>query len=392
MNRLTKGRALIGKFLPDSIVRIDKTQAGTSDFTLTIDQCKTGFLKLAGSPGGPFNVIFSHEIINSYVIWNASDQTATLKCHSGATVAFVSGSMGIIYSNGVGVYALTGSTGTTVTLDGVQTLTNKTLTAPVLNSPVLNIVDDQIVALGTTTATAATKITMEFDKITTGIAQTMKGSVAVPQVLNVNPGNDIICDTINILHSAGSGDCNNLYGNYTKVAISGTGDAGTNLVGVAPRAYVEGIAGTTVVGEVYACQPWAKKNGTGNVTAMSALSALVDVNADNFTATTVNAGHFHIEGGATVVGQYDGVMVEAYPDVRSMDSLLALAADTGAVTAAFIRTSGDAVSLLNIAAANTFAVVGGASMTHEAQSSASAGYLVIKIAGTAYQIPLFAST
>ena len=150
MNRLTKGRGLIGKFLPDSIVRVDKVLTGTGDVTLTIDQCKTNFLKLGTAPGGPFNVIFSHEIQNYYVIWNASGYTATLKCHSGATVTIADGGMGIYYSNGVGMYALTGSTGTTVTLDGVQTLTNKTLTAPVIATIAQNATGSQIMTLPNT--------------------------------------------------------------------------------------------------------------------------------------------------------------------------------------------------------------------------------------------------
>ena len=134
MNRLTKGRGLIGKFLPDAIVKVVKSPTGSSDITLTIDQCKTNYLKLGGTPGGPFNVIFSLGIQNFYVIWNASGYTATLKCVTGDIVTIVDGAMGIYYCNGVGMYALTGQSGTAVTLNGVQTLTAKTLTTPIIAS------------------------------------------------------------------------------------------------------------------------------------------------------------------------------------------------------------------------------------------------------------------
>jgi hypothetical protein len=222
--------------------------------------------------------------------------------------------------------------------DTAQTLTLKTLTAPVITSP--NFPDDTIVTLGTTTATAATKITMEFDETTTGVGLVAIGTTAVPQVLNTNPGAAVIIDQINILHSAGAGDCGDLYGTYHKVAMSGDGDSGTTLVGDAPRAYVGTTGGTTVASAAYACQPWVKHDGTGAITAMSALSALCDVETGNFTASTVNAGHFHVEGSATVTGQFDGVMIEIYPDVNGMDSGLAIAVDSGAEVDSAIRITG----------------------------------------------------
>jgi hypothetical protein len=73
---------------------------------------------------------------------------------------------------------------------------------------------------------------------------------------------------------------------------------------------------------------------------MSGLSALLNVGADNFTASTINAGHFHIEGAATVTGQFDGVMVEVYPDVTSMDNAIKIAVDAGAAVVNGIGISG----------------------------------------------------
>jgi hypothetical protein len=197
--------------------------------------------------------------------------------------------------------------------------------------------NDSYVRIGTTRTTAETYIGFEFDETTTGIGLTTMGSLSAPMVLNTNPGATVVSDTINILHSAGSGDCVDLIGRYTKVAISGDGDSDTTLVADAPRAYV--LAG--VAKEVYGSQPWVSHAGTGAVTAMSALSAKLDVNTDAFTASTVNAGHFHIEGAATVTSSmFDGVMIEVYPDVTCLDSALRIVADTGAVVGNAITISG----------------------------------------------------
>jgi hypothetical protein len=239
--------------------------------------------------------------------------------------------------------------------------------------------DDDYISLGTTTTNAATKVTLEFDKTTTGIGQFKIGDTSNPQVLNTNPGSAVFGETINILHSAGAGDCDDLIGSYSKVAVSGAGDSGLTAVGSAPRAYV--LAGAAK--EVYGSQPWISHAGTGAVTAMSALSAKCDVNADNFTASTINAGHFHVEGAATVTGQFDGAMIEVYPDVTCLDSGLAIAVDTGAVVTSAIRTSGNYTNVLELAATNDAAVVGAGTYT------TADGYLVIKVGANTYRVPFF---
>ena len=242
----------------------------------------------------------------------------------------------------------------------------------------ISYLDDILLTLGTTTATAATKVTLGFDKTVTGIGQFIMGSASAPMVLNANPGASVISDTINILHSAGAGDCDDLIGRYTKVAISGDGDSGLTMVASAPRAYV--LGGTTVAKEVYASQPWAKHTGTGAITAMSASSPKIDVGTDNFTASTINGQHIHVTGAATVTGQFDGQMIEVYPDVKSLDSAQAIMIDSGAVVASAQRFSGDYTSFLNFAAANTAVVVSGT------EASGNGAKLAIMIGATPYYI------
>lgn len=219
----------------------------------------------------------------------------------------------------------------------------------------LSMADDLSIVLGTTVATAATKVTLEYDKTTTGIGQFNIGSIAAPQVLNTNPGATVVASTINILHSAGAGDCGDLIGFYNKVAVSGAGDSGLTVVADAPRAYV--LAG--VAQEVYGSQPWAKHCGTGTITAMSSLSAKLLINdAEAFTATnSLNAGHFHVStvsgaaNGTITSSNFDGVMVEVYPNVTGLRSMLHLANESSAGVVNGVALAGLATTGINLSGA-----------------------------------------
>lgn len=198
--------------------------------------------------------------------------------------------------------------------------------------------DDDILTAGTTTTTAATKVTIEFDKTTTGIGQIKMGDESNAQVLGANATGTVQGFSINLLHNDTTGEgVENFEGFKSRVSMSGDGDAGVTMIGGTFRSYV--LAG--VAGEVYGIQPWAKHMGTGTITAMSGLSAKCDVTTDAFSATTVNAGHFHIDGAATVTSSmFDGVMIEVYPDVTCLDSGLRIVADTGAVVSTGIVLGG----------------------------------------------------
>jgi len=204
------------------------------------------------------------------------------------------------------------------------------------------IADDAPIVLGTTTATAATVVTMELDAGGSGVGSLQMGTSSVAQALNANPGSVVIPISLNVQHAGTDGDMDNYIGFYDKFEILGVGDSGLTAVGYASRMYVgkTGGANDSVIDEMYGSQPWVKHEGVGAITAMSALSAKCDVSADNFTASTANAGHFHIEGAATVTGQFDGVMIEVYPDVTCLDSGLKIAVNSGAVVESGIKLSG----------------------------------------------------
>jgi hypothetical protein len=234
-------------------------------------------------------------------------------------------------------------------LDAVTPGTLASSKAVVLNS-VGSIANDSILTLGTTVATAATKLTLEFDATTTGIGQICIGTESVAQVLGASAAGTIQAVAINLLHDDTTGEgIDNLEGIKSRVSMQGAGDAGVTMIGGTFRSYV--LAG--VAGEVYGIQPWAKHVGTGTVTAMSGLSAALLINdAEAFTATnSINAGHFHVKtvsgaaNGAVTCANFDGVMIEVYPNVTGLDSALHIvnessAAVTNGINLAGIFTSG----------------------------------------------------
>lgn len=252
----------------------------------------------------------------------------------------------------------------------------------------IDLADNGEFCLGTTTTNAATKVTLVFDKATTGIGQIKLGDLSNPQVLKTNPGATVVGSSINILHSAGAGDCDDLIGSYVKTAMSGSGDSGTTMVGHASRAYM--LGGTTVCGQVYGSQPWAKHTGTGTCSAMSALSAQLLINdAEAFTATnSINAGHFHVStpggaaNGTVTSGNFDGVMVEVYPNVTGLHSMLHLAQDSTTVITSAIKLTGTKVTNIFEIAAGDGCVVGS-----QAWGANANGYLVLKVGSTSYKIP-----
>jgi len=216
------------------------------------------------------------------------------------------------------------------------------------------------------------------------------GTVSDAIVLATNPGSTVIGQTINITHSAGAGDCDDLMAAYRKVAVSGDGDAGLTVVGMGARAYIGTAVGSdTVASAAYGSQPWVSHYGTGAITAMSGLSAKCDVNTGNFTATTVNAGHFHVEGAATVTSDYyNGVMIEIYPDVNGMDAALHLYANTGAEVAAGIQFRGVMTTALDFDNASTCAV----DITSSAAATIKAQILVKTPAGDTGYVNVYGTT
>lgn len=262
----------------------------------------------------------------------------------------------------------------------------------------IQIKDDDVLILGSTTTNAETKITLEFDETTTGIGQFKIGDLSNPQVLNTNPGATVVGQTINILHSAGAGDCDDLMGLYVKTAVSGDGDSGTTVVPLGTRAYIGTADDDSDASEVYAFQPWLKHTGTGSMLAGSTISAaLILADTDAFTSTDkLNCADFIVKtyagqaNGTVTSSAFDGVRVCVESNVTGLDSLLNLSNGGTSTTSLIKATPGSVTNALEFTAAVTGVVsASNGSILADISGTANAGYIKVLVGSDARYIPLY---
>ena len=139
--------------------------------------------------------------------------------------------------------------------------------------------DDIPLRLGSADA-PATRITMEFDKTTTGVGSLKMGEYGYPMVLNANPGSVVIPAIMNVEHSAGAGDCGDLVALYVRAGVSGDGDSGLTIVPLAPRMDIDAECQ-----EAYCLQAHSTHKTTDGLLAMATLSLKTTIEAGAFTAT-----------------------------------------------------------------------------------------------------------
>ena len=150
-NRISRGKALGGKFIPGTLLTTTKTVVkGTN--TLTIDELKSSYLLITGSPTGAVNLIFNIAYKNMYVAYNQTDQTVTLKNTSGGTVSLVAGSRSVVMNDGRAMVEAVVSD-SEVTLSGAQSLSNKSLSTSTFTGGTITGTD---ITAGTMTGTAIT--------------------------------------------------------------------------------------------------------------------------------------------------------------------------------------------------------------------------------------------
>jgi len=226
------------------------------------------------------------------------------------------------------------------------------------------------------------------------------GKFNLTGTLAASPGPTVIAHTVNVTHSAGAGDCDDLIASYSKVNVTGAGDAGLTAVGIAARAYLGAGADASVAAQIYGVQAWAKHMGTGTCTAMSGLSAALLLNdAEAFTSTnSINAGHFHLytvsgaANGAVTSGNFDCVMMEVYPNVTGLQSVLNMAIETAATVGAWFDLNGgaDVTNFFDISAVSTCVVIAaGTTMHHDPNAVTCDGHLIIKVGAAQYDIPFY---
>ena len=167
-NRISRGKALGGKFIPGTLLTTTKTVVkGTN--TLTIDELKSSYLLITGSPTGAVNLIFNIAYKNMYVAYNQTDQTVTLKNTSGGTVSLVAGSRSVVMNDGSAMVEAVVSD-SEVTLSGAQSLSNKSLSTSTFTGGTITGTD---ITAGTMTGTAITGGTITGAGISSG---TMTGT------------------------------------------------------------------------------------------------------------------------------------------------------------------------------------------------------------------------
>jgi len=157
----------------------------------------------------------------------------------------------------------------------------------------INVADDAPIVLGTTTATAATKITAEFDETTTGVGYIQFGSTSAPMVYNKDPGAtpQPIVD-INVTHSAGAGDAVWCRGVYSSFTVSGDGDSGSKLNPIYGAINIDEAA----ISSAYTMYAYLTHDGTDTISGAAAcLNADLYISGGNFTASqTLQAAIFSL--------------------------------------------------------------------------------------------------
>jgi hypothetical protein len=137
-------------------------QDGSSDTAGNTNAARNLIIELTGTITGNQVVTVPDSVEKSYIIKNNTTGTFTVefKTASGTGVTFgtTDKSTKILFADGTNIV----DTGT-VSLTGVQTLTNKTLTSPTINDPIINEINDSNgneEIIFTTTASAVNEITI----------------------------------------------------------------------------------------------------------------------------------------------------------------------------------------------------------------------------------------
>jgi len=142
----------LGTVLEDAIAGTASLDVTAGNITLTVvdgtaDQSRCMILNVTGTPGVSRNII-APALSKVYVVVNGSDNNVVLKTASSTGVTIPSGEKLIAAFDGSDFISIASSlSGTTVTLDGVQTLTNKTLTSPKIGTEILDTNGNELLRL-----------------------------------------------------------------------------------------------------------------------------------------------------------------------------------------------------------------------------------------------------
>lgn len=218
----------LGTILEDAIAGTATLDVTSGNVTLTevdgaADQSRCMILKVTGTPGTSRNIV-APALSKVYMIINGSDDSVVLKTSASTGVTVGTGANIVAAYNGSDFVAIAEALpDNVVTLDGVQTLTNKTLTSPKVGTAVLDTNGNELVKVNPA-ASAVNEITIANAATGNPPSFTATGSDTNIDVSLVPKGTGVIKT---------SATYNDLYGKLRAVSQSGSAKTGSYTLGLA---------------------------------------------------------------------------------------------------------------------------------------------------------------
>lgn len=154
----------LGTILEDAVAGTATLDVTAGNVTLTevdgaADQSRCMILKVTGTPGASRNIV-APALSKVYMVINGSDDAVVLKTSASTGVTVGTGANIVAAYNGSDFVAIAEALpDNVVTLDGVETLTNKTLTSPKVGTAVLDTSGNELVKVSPA-ASAVNEITI----------------------------------------------------------------------------------------------------------------------------------------------------------------------------------------------------------------------------------------
>lgn len=218
----------LGTILEDAIAATATLDVTSGNVTLTAvdggaDQSRCMILKVIGTPGVSRNIV-APALSKAYMVINGSDADIVLKtsASTGLTIA-TSANVVAAYNGSDFVAVAEALPDNVVTLDGTQTLTNKTLTSPKVGTAILDTAGAEILKVNPA-ASAVNEITVANAAAGNPPSFTATGNDTNIDISIVPKGTGIV---------RSSATYNDLYGKLRAIPRSGAAKTGSYTLGLA---------------------------------------------------------------------------------------------------------------------------------------------------------------
>lgn len=212
----------LGTVLEDAIAGTASLDVTSGNITLTTvdggaDQSRCMILNVSGTPGTTRNIV-APASSKIYVVINDSNDSIVLKTSASTGLTIASGENLIAAYDGSDFVAVaTSFTATVVTLDGVQTLTNKTLTSPKIGTALLDTNGNELLKV-TAAASAVNELTLANAATTNPPSLSATGNDTNINIDLVPKGSGIVRTSTTF---------NDIYGKLRGVPVSGSAKTGS---------------------------------------------------------------------------------------------------------------------------------------------------------------------